>query len=123
MSDALQILLAEDSAINRKLLTRFIQKIGHSVTTATNGREAVELWRHNPYDIILMDINMPIMDGLEATKEIRRLEEGRRIVIIALTASSSDEDRKMCEQAGMDSLITKPVSLTELRTLCARYSK
>lgn len=111
----LNILLAEDRAMNQKLTKIMLENIGHRVDVAGNGREAVEMHTKRQYDLILMDIHMPMMDGLEATGHIRAAEEvTERTPIIAMTASAMPEDRKECLEAGMDNYISKPISASEL---------
>jgi PAS domain S-box-containing protein len=107
----LNILLAEDNLINQKFAVRVLESAGHKVLVAGNGRQAVESWQSQPFDLVLMDVQMPEMDGLEATGEIRRLESasGRHTPIIAMTANAMKGDREMCIQAGMDGYVTKPV--------------
>jgi signal transduction histidine kinase/CheY-like chemotaxis protein len=113
---ALRILLAEDNAVNRRLAQVLLEKQGHSVVAAENGRVAVHRFESEPFDLILMDVQMPEMDGLEATTAIRKLEEARsgRIPIIALTAHAMGSDRERCLAAGMDAYITKPIHPQEL---------
>jgi len=109
---SLRILLAEDNLVNQKVAMTMLGKMGHRITLATNGREAVEQWRENDFDLILMDVQMPEINGLQATMQIRR-EEGDfapRLPIIAMTASAMAEDRERCLAAGMDDLISKPIS-------------
>jgi PAS domain S-box-containing protein len=108
---ALHLLLAEDNAINQKFAVRALSKVGHTVTVANNGQEAVDAWSEGTFDAILMDIQMPIMDGNLATAEIRKREasSGRRIPIIAMTAHAMKGDREMCLAAGMDGYVTKPI--------------
>lgn len=109
----LRILLAEDNATNQKFAVRAIEKAGHSVAIANNGREAVEAWEVETYDLILMDVHMPEMDGLEVTMTIRDRERksagSRRIPIIAMTANAMKGDREQCLEAGMDGYVSKPV--------------
>jgi CheY-like chemotaxis protein len=109
----LRILLAEDNAVNQKFAVRAIEKAGHSVVVANNGREALEAWERERYDVVLMDVQMPEMDGLQATARIRSLEEERRAThrtpIIAMTANAMKGDRERCLDAGMDGYISKPV--------------
>ncbi len=107
----LRILLAEDNAVNQKLAKRLLEKHGYEVEVAENGREAVELWQKKPFDLILMDVQMPEMGGIEATQIIRNLEKerGGHIPIIALTAHAMKGDEERCIQAGMDGYATKPI--------------
>ncbi len=116
--EALRILLAEDNPVNQKLAVRLLEKQGHTVTLAADGRRAVEAFTSGSFDLILMDVHMPEMDGLEATKQIRKLEKaGPRIPIIALTALAMAGDRETCLAAGMDGFVSKPIRLNELRTV------
>jgi signal transduction histidine kinase/CheY-like chemotaxis protein len=117
-NEALRILLAEDNPVNQKLAVRLLEKQGHSVTLAGDGRRAVEAFASGSFDIILMDVHMPELDGLEATKQIRQLEAGgARIPIIALTAMAMAGDRETCLAAGMDGFVSKPIRLNELRSV------
>jgi len=114
---SLNILLAEDNLINQKLAVSLIQKMGHKVSIAQNGRLALEAIERETFDIILMDVQMPEMDGLEATQAIRERESlvGRpRIPIIAMTAYAMEGDRERCLEAGMDGYVSKPVNAQEL---------
>jgi two-component system, sensor histidine kinase and response regulator len=121
----LRILVAEDNAVNQKLIERILQRDGHHVTMAGNGRVCCELWQGDDFDLVLMDMQMPEMSGLEATTRIRRDEtnRGRRVPIIALTANTTPEDREACLHAGMDEVLPKPVSIQRLRMLLAQLSK
>jgi len=112
----LRVLLAEDNLVNQKLGVRLLGKQGWQVVVANNGKEAVELVQKDGFDLVLMDVQMPEMDGIEATKEIRKREKetGRHIPIIALTANAFEEDRKKCLEAGMDEYATKPIKIDEL---------
>ncbi|MGO9737722.1 MAG: response regulator, partial [Desulfomonilaceae bacterium] len=114
---SLNILLAEDNLINQKLAISLIQRMGHKVSVAQNGRQALEAIEREKFDIILMDVQMPEMDGLEATQAIRTKERliGRpRIPIIAMTAYAMAGDRDRCLEAGMDGYVSKPVNAQEL---------
>ncbi len=114
---SLNILLAEDNPINQKLAVRLIQRMGHKVSIALNGRQALEAIETEKFDIILMDVQMPEMDGLEATQAIRTKESliGRpRIPIIAITAHAMAGDRDRCLEAGMDGYVSKPLNAQEL---------
>jgi CheY-like chemotaxis protein len=112
-NQGLRVLLAEDNPVNQKFAIRAIEKNGHSVIVANNGREAVDVWRHGTFDVVLMDVQMPDMDGLQATATIRELErEGgteTRTPIIAMTANAMKGDRERCLEAGMDGYVSKPV--------------
>jgi len=110
--DALQILVAEDTPFNQKFILRLLDRWGHQAVIAENGREALEAWSEDSFDIVLMDIQMPEMDGLEATRAIRETEKktGGHIPIIALTAHAMKGDRERCLAAGMDEYISKPIS-------------
>lgn len=111
-----KILLAEDNLINQKLTVRLLEKQRWQTTVANNGKEALDLLDNNEFDFILMDVQMPEMDGIEATREIRKREEetGKHIPIIALTANAFQEDKKKCLEAGMDEYATKPIKINEL---------
>ncbi|HEY6838767.1 MAG TPA: PAS domain S-box protein, partial [Geobacteraceae bacterium] len=112
----LRVLLAEDNEFNQHLIADALKGLGHGVTVAKDGKGAVELFLNNGFDLILMDVQMPGMNGLEATREIRRLEQARggHTPIIAITAGGRPEDRARCLAAGMDHFLTKPVSITDL---------
>ncbi len=121
----LRILLAEDNPINQKLAVALLQKAGFSVDIATNGREAVEMVKNNHYHAVLMDVQMPAMDGLEATRQIRAWEQGRgrHVPIIAMTAHAMKGDRERCLAAGMDDYISKPVQKDILFTVLQRWTE
>jgi len=116
LQQSLRILLAEDNAVNQKVASRILQKQGHDVKIAGNGRAALAAWEQHEFDLILMDVQMPEMDGLEATMAIRRREasSGAHIPIIALTAHAMAQDREICLSAGMDAYLTKPIRPDEL---------
>jgi two-component system, sensor histidine kinase and response regulator len=107
----LNILLAEDNLVNQELATGILQSCGHLVTVASNGRQAVDLYQAKSFDLVLMDVQMPVMDGFASTAEIRSIEAhvGRRTPIIAMTAHAMDGDREKCLAAGMDAYISKPI--------------
>ncbi|MDH3585364.1 MAG: response regulator, partial [Phycisphaerae bacterium] len=108
---SLRILVAEDNRVNQMLARRILEKEGHQVTLAGNGQEAIDTLASQDFDLILMDVQMPEMDGIEAASTIRRQEgdTGRRIPIIAATAHAMKGDREACLQAGMDRYVTKPI--------------
>jgi len=112
----LRILLAEDNAVNQVLAVRLIEKRGHTVTVVGSGREALEALENSSFDAVLMDVQMPEMDGLEATMEIRKKEKtsGEHIPIIAMTAYAMSGDRERCLGAGMDGYVSKPIQPEEL---------
>jgi signal transduction histidine kinase/DNA-binding response OmpR family regulator len=118
---ALRILLVEDNRVNQKLATRLLERAGHSVLVAENGREAVSAFRREAFDLILMDVQMPEMDGLEATAAIRAAEvdAGTHVPIVAMTAHAFAEDRERCLSAGMDAFLTKPVRVAQLHEVIA----
>ena len=110
-SPSLRILLAEDNLVNQRVAMTMLGKMGHRITLATNGLEALEQWRQSDFDLIFMDVQMPEMTGLQATTEIRREEAiGAHVPIVAMTASAMSEERDRCLAAGMDGFISKPVS-------------
>jgi len=112
----LRVLLAEDNAVNQTLLVCPLEQRGHKVFVAGNGREAVRAWERQPFDVVLMDVQMPEMDGLEATAQIRAQEkcQGQHTPIVALTAHALQGDRERCLAAGMDAYLTKPVRTDDL---------
>lgn len=112
-----RILVADDNEINQVVACKFLQKLGYEVEVARNGREAVEAASRTPYDAILMDCEMPELNGYDATRAIRQREMGRenRIPVIALTGHASADDERVCLNAGMDAVLTKPVTLPALR--------
>jgi signal transduction histidine kinase/CheY-like chemotaxis protein len=113
---SLRILLAEDSSVNQLLASRMLEKHGHTVVKASNGRAALERLEESSFDVILMDIQMPEMDGFEATALIRKAEEstGKHLTIIAMTAHAMEGDRERCLAAGMDGYISKPLNVHDL---------
>jgi CheY-like chemotaxis protein len=114
-----RILLAEDNHVNQILAVRLLERRGHRVVVAQNGREAVEFLEKDQFDLVLMDVQMPEMDGFEATAAIRQKEEqsGRRTRILAMTARAMKGDEERCLAAGMDGYIAKPIHAEELYRL------
>jgi CheY-like chemotaxis protein len=112
----LRILLAEDNAINQRLASRLLENRGHTVAVASNGRRALDLLDEQAFDVVLMDVQMPEMDGFEATGAIRAKEKatGQRIPIVAMTAHAMKGDRERCLKAGMDGYISKPTKPEDL---------
>jgi CheY-like chemotaxis protein len=116
------ILLADDNAVNQKVAVRLIEKLGYRVDVVADGRAAVDSWRSGRYDLILMDCQMPELDGFEATAEIRRIENGAsRIPIVALTAHAMKGVDADCKAAGMDGYLSKPIDRTLLATTLQRF--
>jgi CheY-like chemotaxis protein len=112
-STPLRVLLAEDNPVNVKFALKLLERAGHTVAVAGNGKQALELYKTDTFDLVLMDVQMPEMDGLEATRAIRQHEReqngGRHIPIVAMTANAMAGDREMCMAAGMDGYVAKPV--------------
>ncbi|MCK9218617.1 MAG: response regulator [Bacteroidales bacterium] len=117
---SLSILVVEDNSINQRLITSALTRAGHHVDNAMDGAVAVAKFEQNIYDVILMDIMMPVMDGITATKEIRKIETARniqsekRVKIVAITANAFEDDRMKFFEAGMDFYMNKPVEIEEL---------
>lgn len=113
-----QVLVVEDNLVNQKVSRAMLQKLGYQVDIANNGLEGVEMWASGHYDAIIMDCQMPVLDGYSATERIRQMENeggaGRRLPIIALTAHSMPYDRQKCLDSGMDDYLVKPVGVQVL---------
>ncbi len=122
-SASLRVLLVEDNAVNQRLASRLLEKRGHSVVVAGNGLEALEALEKESFDLVLMDLQMPVMDGFEATVAIRKKEGGSGIhlPVVALTAHAMMGDREKCLAAGMDGYLTKPIRSHELNELLQNY--
>lgn len=112
----LSVLVADDEPINVKLLSVLLRRKGYQVTACSDGASAVEILQDKQFDVVLMDIQMPRMDGIEATRLIRRLERGsgRCVPIVAVTAWETAENRLECHEAGMNAFLSKPISAGEL---------
>ena len=120
----LRILLAEDNPVNQKLAVILLTKAGYSVDVVDNGARAVDAVVNQNYNVVLMDVQMPELDGLEATRRIRKLEApGRHVPIIAVTAHAMQGDRERCLEAGMDDYISKPLQRQELLAALERWIK
>lgn len=117
------VLLVEDNVVNQKLAGHQLQRLGYAMHKVNNGREAVERLAHTTYGVVLMDCQMPAMDGYTAMRLIRQAEAGtgRHIPIIAVTAHALDGDRERCLESGMDDYVAKPVSMDTLRTVLVHY--
>jgi CheY-like chemotaxis protein len=117
----IKILVAEDNAVNQTLIIMVMKKLGFVPDLAPNGVKALEALVAKPYDIILMDVQMPEMDGIEATRIIRQ-QSYHQPVIIAVTANAMQDDKEACMQAGMDDYISKPIELEKLMTLLEKWA-
>ncbi len=119
----LRILLAEDNLVNQKVAEKMLERSGHRVTIAANGQEAVDAFTRQPFDLVLMDIQMPVMDGFEATQAIRDLEKaaGRHTPIIALTAHAISGYREKCLERGLDDYLSKPIKIADLNAKIAEH--
>ena len=126
--DGLELLMVEDNEINQEVAKAVLEDMGFKISIANNGREGVEAFKSERYDLILMDIRMPVMDGIEAAREIRRIErenaeagvEQPRIPIIAMTANAMQEDREATREVGMDEHISKPIDIDEIWTALSK---
>ena len=107
----LRVLLCEDNLVNQKLAAGIFKRLGHSVDITNNGREALDRIAQNPYDIVIMDLQMPVMGGLEATQLLRERESvtGGHLPVVAMTAHALKGDREKCLEAGMDGYVSKPI--------------
>ncbi|MEM9622065.1 MAG: response regulator, partial [Pseudomonadota bacterium] len=114
---ALNILLVEDNPVNQRVASGLLKKLGYQAEVASNGAEAIAAVQQSTYDVVLMDVQMPEMDGLEATRLIRQMDGVTQPRIVALTANAMAEDRTQCLQAGMDDFLTKPVRFEDLRQM------
>ncbi|WP_239077337.1 response regulator [Geobacter sp. SVR] len=121
----MKILVAEDDATMRQLLSTLLSRRNIPCSLVADGRSAVEAWENGEYQVILMDVQMPDLDGLEATRIIRQKERDRggHVAIIAMTAHAMAKDRNQCLQSGMDDYISKPIIFNELLSLISRYAQ
>jgi CheY-like chemotaxis protein len=120
---SLRVLLAEDNAVNQKLALRLLERIGLTPDVVGDGRAAVDAIGAGEYDVVLMDVQMPEMDGLEATRQVRSRWPDRPIRIIGLTANAMAGDREACLAAGMDDYVSKPIRPEELEKALARAGR
>ena len=127
LSPRLDVLVAEDNRVNQLLIARLLEKLGHTAVIVGSGKEAVEMYATRTFDLALMDVQMPVMDGLAATAAIRQLElrhhSRRRLPIIALTAYAMHGDRERCLAAGMDDYLSKPIKREHLTAALSRLSR
>ena len=117
----IKILVAEDNSMNQLLAKKMFAKIGYQIEIANNGQEACEMASTNNYDIIFMDIHMPVMDGLEATIEILKSKPHQLPIIVAMTANVIKEAEEECLAVGMKDIITKPFTIDQLRKLLDKW--
>ena len=126
-SGQLKVLVAEDNVVNQKLVLTMLRRAGHEIVLAEDGARAVELWASSAFDVVLMDMQMPVMGGLDATRRIRALEAqqgtGRPTPIYALTAAAMVEEREAGLAAGMDGYLTKPIAKKDLLELLATLAR
>ena len=117
------ILVVDDNDVNRALLLRQLERLGHEATAVASAIQALEAVSATPYAVVLMDCRMPGMDGMEATRRIRDAEAGtgHRVPIVAVTANAMEADREACFEAGMDDFLTKPVMMESLRAVLDRF--
>lgn len=120
----LNILLAEDNLVNQKVALRVLKHLGYVGDVVGNGVEVIQAIANKSYDLILMDIQMPEMDGLEATKYIRTQESESKlspVAIVAMTANSTHDDQEVCQQAGMNDYLSKPIQIDKLKNILQHY--
>jgi len=115
------VLLVEDNFVNQKVAVRFLERLGCTVEVASHGAEGVAACQQRHFDIVLMDLQMPVMDGITATRKIREWETTEHVPIVALTANAMTGDRELCEAAGMDGYLTKPIEVERLRNVLTKY--
>ena len=116
----LRILLAEDNSVNQKVALQMLRKLGYSADVASDGLQALALVRQQHYDVVLMDIQMPEMDGLQASANIRAMAEITQPYVVAMTANALTSDRERCIDAGMDDFVAKPVRIGEVQAALLR---
>lgn len=111
-----RILLVEDSEVNQLVFKGMLDGLGFEVDIAANGEQGVEMWKQASYDVVFMDVQMPVMSGLDATQLIRSTEKPEEHqMIVAVTANAYEEDEKACLEAGMDAFVTKPIDIDALK--------
>jgi CheY-like chemotaxis protein len=120
----LNILIAEDNAIGQLMLARLLEKEGHRVTIVSDGGAVMEALSTSGFELILMDIQMPELDGLQVTRKVRAMEKesGRHVPIVAMTAHATEADKQRCREAGMDDFVSKPIDVRDLLQVVAQVS-
>ncbi len=121
--EGVRILLADDNFVNQEVVRGFLDGTSATLDVAKNGEAALELFSQTDYDLILMDVNMPVMDGLEATAALRRSPRGRTLPVVALTASDTPEDVERCYNVGMNTMLIKPIQRMQLLQTIAKQLK
>ena len=116
-----RLLVVDDNKVNRLLLTRSLELQGHRVTSAADGRLALEMLRREPVDLVLLDMEMPEMDGFQVLRRLRALPAGGSLPVVALTALTSDLVKERCEAEGMNDFVSKPVTLARVGELVAKW--
>jgi len=119
----MRILVAEDTAESRELLVELLRHGGHTVAGVSNGREALDALDQNPYEVVFMDEEMPLVNGLDTTRRIRQRKYGRRPIIIGMSGNTSESDERRCLDAGMDAFMSKPIRMTEVLAMLAMLSR
>ncbi|MBN8219703.1 MAG: response regulator [Spirochaetes bacterium] len=119
----LKLLVAEDDVVNQVVITESLRVLGYRATMAENGKEALEWVAREHFDLILMDVQMPEVSGIAATERIRKMPNGKKLIIIALTADSSVENQRRCFDAGMDDFLMKPFNLAALQNALMKWSQ
>ncbi len=125
MDGSLTVLIVEDNAVNQMVIDELLRGFGHKTFLAENGQQALELVAAGNIDLVLMDCQMPVMDGFEATRRLRdrEAEQGRpRLTIIAVTANAIKGDRERCLEAGMDDYVSKPINTVKLKAALAKHA-
>ena len=112
-------MLAEDDINNQNIISKYLKKLGLAVDVADNGQDAINKTLDREYDLIMMDMQMPILDGLEATRQLR--ESGKNVPIVSLTANAMQEDRKKCIEAGANDYLSKPIEFNEFYTTLKKH--
>jgi CheY-like chemotaxis protein len=115
-----RVLLAEDNPVNQMVAVKMLERLGCRVDVAGDGEEAVTMSERFPYDVIFMDVQMPVFDGLEATRRIRVRPDGKKVRIVAMTANAMEGDRELCIAAGMDDYVSKPITTQALEEALVR---
>jgi CheY-like chemotaxis protein len=117
----MRILLAEDNSVNQKLALRMLERMGYRADVAANGLEVLDALHRQPYDLVLMDVQMPEMDGLTTTRRLRAQKSS--VYIVAMTANAMEGDREECLAAGMNDYVSKPIQLKDLQAAIARFGQ